>query len=319
MRRIALIACLTLSPPALAAPAVDSTTQQALRAAEVHWSAYQTQSANCGFASPVLDLAERHSIALQRKLSAAMDKDAAKARAPLAPAVKCSSPENNALLAATQIMAWEAMVRTNFYFQLNAMNSWADGLSEVKVFNSASGSALARQVEQALIKQNSQQAVDNRKESLRQEVVAVLMLMCPTRRPGGSRCPEVPVDLKGQEALAHIRLLEAEAFATDLAKVDEQVKRGEIGTAWRIAKNAKDTRSECRSGDKVIYPQAPDRHAAVLPGNYLVRLRDWGKWSDGSVATVHDQQPGYSLLISPELGVTMDDAAPRPLVACRLD
>ncbi len=319
MRRLALFASFFLVSPAMAAPGKDSVALQSLRAAEMHWSAYQTQSANCGFSSPVLDAVERNTIQLQRKLGAAQDPGAVKVKVPIAPAAGCNSSENNAVLGAAQIMAWEALVRVDDYFQFNAMNAWSNGLSAVKAYNSIAAGTLSKQVEQALVTQNSKQAVDTRRESLRQEVVAVLMLMCPVRRPGGSRCPEIPAEIKGQDALAHIRLLAAEQLAADLARVGDMTTRGEVGTAWRLAKNAKDTRTDCRSGDKVIYPQAPDTHPAVILGNFMVRLRDWGKWSDGTIATVHHDIPGYSLLISPELGVTIDDKTPRPFIACRLD
>lgn len=314
-----LVIAAVLSAPALAAAPGESAAVQGRRAAEEHWGAYQTQASYCPVGVPAVDTAERHEIALQRRITALDDPRAAAVK-PIVPALlPCNSPAANAVVSRAQVLAWEWLVRLDYYARYGVQDGWTKGVSSVHLHAIGDGDSPRSKIEAALVKDNGQPAIDARKEALRQEVVAVQMLMCPERRPGAKDCPALPDGLKGQQGMARIRLSQAELLAMDLAEVFDQKSRGAVGNPWRLARGPADSSTRCADGDTIFYPFGPDTRRSILPGQFSVRLLRWNKLSMPSVATVQEDKPGYSLLISPELDVKIDDPVKRKFVACRLD
>lgn len=314
-----LLICALLPVPSLAAAPAESVAVQGRRAAEEHWGAYQTQASYCPVGEPTVDTAERHEIALQRRLAELEDAKSAAIKPVVAPLAPCGSAASNAVVTRAQVLTWEWLVRLDLYRRFGLQDGWTKGVASVHLHAIAESDRVRNTVEAALVKDNGQPAIDARKEALRQEVVAVQMLMCPERRPGARDCPTPPASLKGQQGMARIRLSQAEMLAMDLTEVLDRKSRGAVGNPWRLTRNAADSSSRCADGDTIFYPFGPDTRRSVLPGQFTVRLLRWNKLSMPSVATVQDDKPGYSLLISPELGVKIDDPVKRRFVACRLD
>lgn len=317
----ALAALALMASPVRAAPADPAQITKALTAAERQWAEYDEQATGCKFATATADLLQRRELTLQRKLAKAQ---AASINVPpaKAAAMPCGGPHQTQVNGQTVINTFDWLTRLDFYSGFSGQPGWTAGIARLGIYAPGTHSVYLSQVRDALVKANSRQVIDDRSEQLRQEVVAVLMLMCKQRRPKASDCPTPPDALKGQESLAALRLAEIELAASQMIGIGKRDEVDAVGQAWRLQSTPTDNSARCVKGDQVIFPHARRASRSVLPGQIMLNLRPWDdlNWTNDDnpedLVTVERKDGGYVLLFSPRLKVNFRDPVKRRFIAC---
>lgn len=309
-------------PAATAATSpAESPAAQNLRAAEKQWASYDAQATGCAFTTTAVDVFQRREVALQRALTKLQDPKANVAPIRVAP-VGCFGPFHGEIFGATMITTWDWLTRLEFYSQFTSTADWPQGIAKMGGFAMASHRDLKTGLTDSLTKTNGKNTMDQRAEVLRNEVVAVMMLMCRERRPTATNCPALPDSLKGQEPQARARLAEIERAAAQLRHAAAQDMIGAIGIGWRLQKDPSDKSTTCAPGDRVIYPHAKEVSRTVMPGQLHMQLRDWGLMTPTNInnsenlVTVQETADGYQLLYSKELNVGFRDPVKRKFIPC---
>lgn len=317
----ALAALALPASPARATPADPAQITKALTDAERQWAEYDGQATGCKFATASMDLLQRRELALQRKL--------AKSQVPsinVAPAkpsvMPCVGPYQTQVAGQALINTFDWLTRLDFYSGFSGQPGWTAGIARMGTYAPGTHYVYQSQLRDALVKANSQQAIADRNEQLRQEVVAVLMLMCKQRRPKATDCPALPDALKGQESLAALRLAEIELAASQMIGIGKRDEIDAVGQAWRLQTTPADNSARCMKGDQVIFPHARRASRSVLPGQIMLNLRPWDdlNWTNDEnpedLVTVERKDGGYVLLFSPRLKVNFRDPVKRRFIAC---
>ncbi|WP_374421157.1 hypothetical protein [Novosphingobium arvoryzae] len=326
MRRFALLPALALiAAPSYAEPVKTEPAQtpqtKALIAAEKQWASYDAQSTGCGFTTTTVDVIQRREISLQRKLAKLGDPTIKVAPVKVAP-VGCNGPFHGEVIGATMVTTWDWLTRLNTYSAARSTAGWTQGIARTGIYAEATHQALMTGLTDSLVKSNSKAVMDQRRQALQQEAVAVMILMCRERRPAASDCPEVPAGLKGQEAMARARLAEIERAALQLEAPAKRDEVDAIGVAWRLQKDAKDTSTRCVDGDRVIFPHSKETKRGILPGQIMLYLREWGLLTPTNtdnpdeLVTIGETPDGFQLLYSTELKVGFRDPVKRKFIAC---
>ena len=308
-------------PAKSAAKPSESANAKALAASEKQWASYNAQATGCGFTTATVDAIQRRELTLQRKLVKLAEPRLVVAPVREAP-VGCSGPFHGEVVGATMVATWEWLTRLDYYAAFTGTTDWPQGIANLGGFSIADQRDLKTGLTDSLVKTNGKETMDQRSDSLRQEVVAVLMLMCRERRPGATNCPTLPDSLKGQEANARLRLAEIERAASQLADASKRDQIDAVGMAWRLQKDAKDTSAQCAAGDRVIYPHAKATKRGMLPGQVMLFLRKWDNMTPANASnsadlvTVEETADGYRLLYSTELKVGFRDPVKRKFIPC---
>lgn len=321
--RLLPIAVLTalLATAAQATPADPAEIAKAMTNAERQWAEYDEQATGCKFATASMDLLQRRELSLQRKLARAqvpsINVPPAKAAA-----MPCGGPYQGQVAGQAVINTFDWLTRLDFYSSFSGQPAWPAGIARLGTYTPGTHAVYQSQLRDALVKANSQQAIADRSEQLRQEVVAVLMLMCKQRRPKATDCPTPPDGLKGQQALAALRLAEIELAASQLIGIDKREEIAAIGQAWRLQTSPADNSARCVKGDQVIFPHARETSRGILPGQVMLNLRQWDdlNWTNrdkaADLVTVERKDGGYVLLYSPRLNVNFRDPVKRRFIPC---
>lgn len=327
MIRFLFRAALPSSALALAAAAGANTSDRAaltkaLTEAERQWATYDSQATGCAFTSHVADVVQRREIALQRALGQANQPPVSVPPAKVAPTA-CDGPFHQAMASAAVLTTWDWLTRLDFHATFAAQGGWPRGIARIGRYVQADWSPLLVRLEESLVAANSRQVIDTRRESLQQEVVAVLMINCRERRPQATDCPELPAVLAGQKPAGRIRLAALETAASQLSgSAKHRDELDAVGRAWRLQKDIKDTSDRCVDGDRVIFPHARGAKRSILPRQVMVHLREWGLLTarnarnPDQLVTVEETDDGYVLLYSTELKVGFRDPVKRRFIAC---
>lgn len=325
----AAAALATVSPAAAAEPAkpaatakpAESPAAQNLRAAEKRWASYDAQAAGCAFTTSTVDVIQRREVSLQRALTRLEDPKASVAPMKMAN-VGCTGPYHGEIVGDVMVTTWDWLTRLELYSQFTSTADWPQGIAKMGGFAIANHRDLKTGLTDSLTKANSKEAMDQRAEALRNEVVAVMMLMCRERRQAATNCPALPDSIKGQEQTARARLAEIERAAAQLRHAAAQDLIGAIGIGWRLQKDPSDKSTTCAPGDRIIYPHAKEVSRTVMPGQLHMQLREWGLMtptninSSENLVTVQETADGYQLLFSKELNVGFRDPVKRKFIPC---
>lgn len=319
------------APVCVAFAAVTSSTvhadntaavTQVIAAAERQWATFDVQSSRCAWATHAVSVLQRREIALQRALGK-LNQPPVIVPPPAVAAGPCDSAEHEAMAGKATVTAWEWLTRLDFHSSVQNREGWHRGVVNLGGYVPGDWSAYQAALERSLVKANSREAIDARRDTIRQEETAVLVLMCRERRPQATDCPALPAGFAGQEPAGRARLAELERAGAQLAgTANDRDSIDAIGRAWRLQTDPADTSAICKEDDRVIFPHVRETSRGAFPNQILVQLRKWG-WmvpanaaTANQVAAVEVTPDGYTLLSSGELKVHFNDKVKRKFIAC---